>query len=139
MRWPAFRVRPLPLTALYRRDLLAVAAQMPEPFEDGYGHWLIAANLASTGHLQDPDFWNAGHLAPGLPPRRGSRLKAFGLWSLGALKILGAFFGLATLACVYALAPNGRQGRVAVALLVLNPVFVFTSGSTVVEPMLTTY
>jgi hypothetical protein len=64
-------------------------------------------------------------------------LKVFGLWQIGALKALSAMLGLATLACVYALSPNVRQGRLAVALLVLNPVFLFTSGSAVVEPLLT--
>jgi hypothetical protein len=65
-------------------------------------------------------------------------LRVFGLWQLGALKALGAMLGLATLACVYALAPNRRQGTLAVALLTLNPIFLFTSGSAVVEPLLTT-
>ncbi len=45
--------------------------------------------------------------------------------------------GLVTLSCVYALAPNARQARLAVVLLALNPVFLFTSGSAVVEPLLT--
>jgi Glycosyltransferase like family 2 len=117
--------------------LLLLAAQMPEPFEDGYGHWLIAANLASTGHLQDPLFGMQDTWLPGYHVLAAVVLKIFGLWSLESLKILGAMIGLATLACVYALAPTGRQGRLAVSLLVLNPVFLFTSGSTVVEPLLT--
>ncbi len=117
--------------------LLVVAAQMPEPFEDGYGHWLIAANLASTGHLSDPLFGMQDTWLPGYHLVAAAVLNVFGLWSLGALKVLGALLALATLACVYALAPNGRQGRLAVALLILNPVFLFTSGSTVVEPLLT--
>jgi hypothetical protein len=50
---------------------------------------------------------------------------------------LSALLGVVTAACVYALAPNVRQARLAVALLVLNPVFLFTSGSAVVEPLLT--
>jgi glycosyl transferase family 2 len=117
--------------------LLLVAAQMPEPFEDGYGHWLIAANLATTGQLKDPLFGMQDSWLPGYHLLAAAVLKIFGLWSLGALKALGAAIGLATLAFVYALAPNGRQGRLAVALLVLNPVFLFTSGSSVVEPLLT--
>ena len=117
--------------------LLLVAAQMPEPFEDGYGHWLIAANLASTGQLKDPLFGMQDTWLPGYHVLAAGVLKIFGLWSLGALKALGALIGLATLACVYALAPNGRQGRLAVALLALNPVFLFTTGSAVVEPLLT--
>ena len=117
--------------------LLLVAAQMPEPFEDGYGHWLIAANLASTGQLKDPIFGMQDTWLPGYHVLAAAVLKLFGLWSLGALKALGAALGLATLAFVYALAPNGRQGRLAVALLALNPVFLFTSGSAVVEPLMT--
>lgn len=118
--------------------LLLLSAQVPEPFEDGYGHWLIAANLASTGQLHDPlfgmeDTWLFGYhvLAAGV-------LRAFGLWQFGALKVLSAVLALATLACVFALAPNRRQGTLAVALLALNPIFLFTSGSAVVEPLLTT-
>jgi hypothetical protein len=117
--------------------LLTVAALMPEPFEDGYGHWLIAANLASTGNLHDPIFGMQDTWLPGYHIVAAAVLKVFGLWSMGALKVLGAMLGLTTLACVYALATNAREGRLAVALLVLNPVFMFTSGSTVAEPMLT--
>ena len=117
--------------------LLVLAAQLPEPFEDGYGHWLIAANLASTGHLHDPLFGMEDTWLPGYHVLAAGVLHVFGLWQLGALKVMSALFGAASAACVYALAPNRRQGLLAAALLVLNPVFLFTSGSAVVEPMLT--
>jgi cellulose synthase/poly-beta-1,6-N-acetylglucosamine synthase-like glycosyltransferase len=117
--------------------LLLWAAQVPEPFEDGYGHWLIAANLASTGHLHDPLFGMEDTWLPAYHVLAAAVLRTFGLWQLGALKALGALLGLVTLSCVYALAPNQRQARLAVALLALNPVFLFTSGSAVVEPLLT--
>ena len=117
--------------------LLLVAAQMPEPFEDGYAHWLIAANLAATGHLQDPIFGMEDTWLPGYHVFAAVVLRVFGLWQLGALKAMGAMLGLATAASVYALAPNVRQGRIAAVMLLLNPVFLFTSGSTVVEPLLT--
>jgi cellulose synthase/poly-beta-1,6-N-acetylglucosamine synthase-like glycosyltransferase len=117
--------------------LLLFAAQMPEPFEDGYGHWLIAANLASTGNLHDPLFGMEDTWLPGYHMLAAAVLHVFGLWQLGALKALGALLGLFTLSCVYALAPNTQQARLAVALLALNPVFLFTSGSAVVEPLLT--
>lgn len=117
--------------------LLLAAAQMPEPFEDGYGHWLIAANLASTGQLHDPLFGMEDTWLPGYHLLAAAVLRLFGLWQIGALKALGALLGVTTLACVYALASSVRQARLAVALLVLNPVFLFTSGSTVVEPLLT--
>jgi glycosyl transferase family 2 len=117
--------------------LLLAAAQLPEPFEDGYGHWLIAANLASTGSLHDPLFGMEDTWLPGYHVLAAAVLHVFGLWQLGALKAMSALLGLATAAGVYALAPNARQGRIAVVLLALNPVFLFTSGSAVVEPLLT--
>jgi cellulose synthase/poly-beta-1,6-N-acetylglucosamine synthase-like glycosyltransferase len=117
--------------------LLLFAAQMPEPFEDGYGHWLIAANLALTGHLHDPLFGMEDTWLPGYHVLAAGVLWLFGWSQLGALKAMGALLGVFTLACVYALAPNVRQARFAVALLALNPVFLFTSGSAVVEPLLT--
>ncbi len=117
--------------------LLWAAALMPEPFEDGYGHWLMAANLASTGHLHDPLFGMEDTWLPAYHLLAAAVLRVFGLWQLGALKLLGAALGLVTAACVYRLAPTGRQGVVAVGLLVLNPVFLFTSGSAVVEPLVT--
>jgi len=117
--------------------LLLFAAQMPEPFEDGYAHWLIAANLASTGHLHDPLFGMEDTWLPAYHVLAAAVLRTFGLWQLGALKALGALLGLVTISCVYALAPTTRQARLSVALLALNPVFLFTSGSAVVEPLLT--
>jgi hypothetical protein len=117
--------------------LLMIAAQMAEPFEDGFGHWLVAANLASTGHLHDPLFGMEDTWLPGYHVLAAAVLKVFGLWQIGALKALSALLGLVTLACVYALSPNARQARLAVVLLVFNPVFLFTSGSAVVEPLLT--
>ena len=117
--------------------LLVVAAQMAEPFEDGYAHWLIAANFASTGHLRDPLFAMEDTWLPGYHVLAAAVLRVFGLWQLGVLKVLGALLGLATLTCVYWIAPNVRQGRLAVILLALNPVFLFTSGSAVVEPLMT--
>jgi cellulose synthase/poly-beta-1,6-N-acetylglucosamine synthase-like glycosyltransferase len=117
--------------------LLLAAAQMPEPFEDGYAHWLIAANLASTGVLHDPLFGMQDTWLPAYHVLAAVVLHVFGLWQLGALKALSALLGVATLACVYGIAPTARQGRLAVILLALNPVFLFTSGSAVVEPLLT--
>ena len=70
---------------------------MPEPFEDGYGHWLIAANLASTGHLHDPLFGMEDTWLPGYHVLAAAVLRVFGLWQLGALKALGALLGLVTL------------------------------------------
>jgi hypothetical protein len=116
---------------------LLVASRLPEPFEDGYGHWLIAANLASTGSLHDPLFGMEDTWLPGYEVLAGAALHVFGIWQMGVLKALSALFGIAIAGFVYALAPNARQARIAVALLVLNPVFLFTSGDAVVEPLLT--
>ncbi len=131
--------RPLAVGLLFAAAaaLLALGAQMPEPFEDGYGHWLIAANLAATGHLRDPLFGMEDTWLPGYHVVAAALLNVFGLWQLGALKLASAGFGLVTAASVYRLAPSSRQGRTAVVLLVLNPVFLFTSGSAVVEPLMT--
>jgi len=128
-----------PMTALLglAAVLLLLAAQVAEPFEDGYGHWLIAANLASTGRLHDPLFGMEDTWLPGYAVMSAAVLHLFGLWQLGLLKLMSSAFGVITAATVYALAPNPRQARIAVVLLVLNPVFLFTSGSAVVEPMLT--
>src|SRR5258705_6016897 len=96
--------------------LLLVAAQMPEPFEDGYAHWLIAANLATTGHLHDPLFNMEDTWLPGYHVLAAGVLTAFGTWQLAALKVMGALLGLVTLACVYAIAPTSRQRVMAVVL-----------------------
>ena len=117
--------------------LLFASAQLGEPFEDGYGHWLLAANLAATGHLHDPLFGMEDTWLPAYHVLAAAVLILSGLWNLAALKLVSAIAALATAACVYALAPNGRQARLAVVLLALNPVFLFTSGSAVVEPLLT--
>ena len=117
--------------------LLAVAAQMPQPFEDGFGHWLIAANLAATGHLHDPIFGMEDTWLPGYHLIAAAVLKVFGLRQIDTLRFAGVLLGVATLFAVYRIAPNRRQGRLAVALLALNPVFLFTTSATVAEPLLT--
>ncbi|HEY1420071.1 MAG TPA: glycosyltransferase [Candidatus Dormibacteraeota bacterium] len=117
--------------------LLLLAAQMPEPFEDGYGHWLIAANLAATGHLHDAIFGMEDTWLPGYHLLAAAVLRVAGISQLGALKAMSAVLAISTVACVYTLAPTVRQGRMAAVLLLLNPVFLFTSGSAVVEPLLT--
>src|SRR6266550_2770138 len=117
--------------------LLLAAAQMPQPFEDGFGHWLIAANLAATGHLHDPLFGMEDTWLPGYSFVAAAVLRVFGLWHIGLLRVMGVAFGVLTLAAVYRLAANERQSRLAVALLALNPIFLFTASTTVVEPMLT--
>jgi cellulose synthase/poly-beta-1,6-N-acetylglucosamine synthase-like glycosyltransferase len=118
--------------------LLLTATLMPMPFEDGYAHWLMAASLAATGHLHDPLFGMEDTWLPGYQLVAAAVLKVFGLWSINALRGFGVIAGVATLALTYALAPSRRQGVLAVALLALNPVFLFTTSVTVAEPLMTT-
>jgi cellulose synthase/poly-beta-1,6-N-acetylglucosamine synthase-like glycosyltransferase len=117
--------------------LLLVAAQVPQSFEDGFGHWLIAANLAATGHLHDPLFGMEDTWLPGYHVLAAAILRVVGLWQIDALRLAGVAIGVVTLGLVYKLAPNRRQGRLAVALLALNPVFLFTASATVAEPLVT--
>ncbi len=117
--------------------LLLALAQLPSPFEDSYHHWLIAANLAQTGHLRDPLFGMEDTWLPGYHLVAALVLKVFGLWQLGLLKFLNVAFALATLALVYRIAGSPSRGRLAVLLTALNPVFVLTATSVVAEPLLT--
>ena len=132
-------LRKVPVVALFAgaAALLVAAIQVPMPFEDGYAHWLIAANLASTGHLHDPLFGMEDTWLPGYHLVAAAVLRGFGLWSIDALRLAGVAMGLATLGFVYRLAPTARQGALAVGLLVLNPVFLFTTSDTVAEPLMT--
>jgi len=116
--------------------LLLVAQLLPDPFEDSYQHWLIAANLATTGRLQDPLFQMQDTWLPAYHVLGALVLRLFGTWQLGALKALDVLIGVATLAIMYRLAGTHRRGLIAVALLALNPIFVLTATSAVAEPLL---
>ena len=116
--------------------LLVVAQLLPDPFEDSYQHWLIAANLATTGRLQDPLFQMQDTWLPAYHVLGALVLRLFGTWQLGALKSLDVLIGMATLAITYRLAGTRRRGLIAVALLALNPIFVLTATSVVAEPLL---
>lgn len=115
---------------------LALFLRLPDPFEDSYQHWLIAAHLAATGSLRDPIFSMQDTWLPGYQLAAAGILKAFGLWRLDLLKLASAACALVSLVLVYRLAPNSRQGRVAVLLLALNPVFLLVSTDAVAEPLL---
>jgi hypothetical protein len=93
------RVRLAPALALLGGVgvLLLAAAQLPEPFEDGYGHWLIAANLASTGSLHDPLFAMEDTWLPGYHVLAAAVLHVFGLWQLAALAAVRGKMRLAAL------------------------------------------
>jgi cellulose synthase/poly-beta-1,6-N-acetylglucosamine synthase-like glycosyltransferase len=116
--------------------LLVLARWLPDPFEDSYQHWLIAANLASTGRLQDPLFQMQDTWLPAYHLLAAAALRLFGLRELVALKAVNAGLAIGVLALTYRLAPNARQGMVAVALLALNPIFLLTSTTAVAEPLL---
>lgn len=116
--------------------LLYALSRQPDPFEDSYQHWLVAANLATTGRLRDPLFGMQDTWLPAYSVLAALVLKLVGTWQLGALKLLNAALGLVTLGLTYRLADSPRQGLLAVALLVLNPVFLLTSTTAVTEPLL---
>ncbi|PZR92742.1 MAG: hypothetical protein DLM67_14515, partial [Candidatus Nephthysia bennettiae] len=116
--------------------LLVAVAQLPDPFEDSYQHWLMAATLAQTGHLRDPLFGMQDTWLPGYQVLAASVLRLTGLWNLWLLKLVNVALGLATLWLVHRLAGAPRRGRLAVALLALNPVFLLTATTAVAEPLL---
>src|SRR5439155_14652526 len=116
--------------------LLAVARWLPDPFEDSYSHWLIAANLAASGRLQDPLFQMQDTWLPAYHVLAAAVLRLFGIWELPALKALNAALGMGALALTSRLAGSSRRGVVAVALLALNPIFLLTSTTAVAEPLL---
>lgn len=130
------RLQGLGLLVAMGLGLLLVAQLLPDPFEDSYQHWLIAANLATTGRLQDPLFQMQDTWLPAYHVLGALVLHLFGTWQLGALKSLDALIGVATLAITYRLAGTHRRGLIAVALLALNPIFVLTATSAVAEPLL---
>lgn len=116
--------------------LLYAVALLPDPFEDSYQHWLVAANLATTGRLEDPLFQMQDTWLPAYQVLAALVLKAAGIWDLAALKLANAAIGLLTLALTYRLAVTPRRGVMAVALLALNPIFLLTSTTAVAEPLL---
>lgn len=116
--------------------LLVVALLLPDPFEDSYHHWLVAANLATTGRLQDPLFQMQDTWLPAYHVLGAMVLRLFGTWQLGTLKVVDVLIGVATLAISYRLAGTRRRGMIAVALLALNPIFILTATSAVAEPLL---
>ena len=116
--------------------LLLVLARWPDPFEDSYQHWLMAANLVQTGHLADPLFGMEDTWLPGYTFFAAAVLRLAGWHDLAALKVANVALALATLAIVARLAPTPRQGRLAVLLLALNPIFLLTATSAVAEPLL---
>jgi hypothetical protein len=116
--------------------VLLAFTRLPEPFEDGYQHWLIAANLATTGRLADPLFQMQDTWLPAYQVLAALVLKLVGIWRLDALELMSAALGVVTLLFTYRLAGGHRPGVIAVLLLTLNPAFLLTSTSAVAEPLL---
>jgi cellulose synthase/poly-beta-1,6-N-acetylglucosamine synthase-like glycosyltransferase len=131
-----YRLGPSPLLLVLPAAVLAAVAQLPDPFEDSYQHWLMAATLAQTGHLRDPLFGMQDTWLPGYQLLAAGALRVTGLWSLWSLKLLNVGLGLVTLVLVYRLAGSRRRGRLAMALLALNPIFLLTATTAVAEPLL---
>ena len=128
----------LPLLGLLAAPavLLCALTAWPDPFEDSFQHWLLAANLVTTGHLADPLFGMEDTWLPGYSFLAGAVLRLAGWHDLFALKVTNVVLALITLALVTRLAPTRRQGRLAVLLLALNPIFLLTATSAVAEPLL---
>jgi cellulose synthase/poly-beta-1,6-N-acetylglucosamine synthase-like glycosyltransferase len=116
--------------------LLVTLAQWPDPFEDSFQHWLLAANLLQTGHLADPLFGMQDTWLPAYSYFAAAVLRLAGWHQIGALKLANVGIALVTLAIVRKLAATPRQGRLAVLLLALNPIFLLTATSAVAEPLL---
>jgi cellulose synthase/poly-beta-1,6-N-acetylglucosamine synthase-like glycosyltransferase len=131
-----YRALPAPLLMGTLAAVMLAVAQLPDPFEDSYQHWLIAATLAQTGHLRDPLFGMQDTWLPAYQVLAAGLLKVTGLWNLWLLKLLNVVLGLVTLVLVHRLAGSQRRGRLAVALLGLNPVFLLTATTAVAEPLL---
>jgi cellulose synthase/poly-beta-1,6-N-acetylglucosamine synthase-like glycosyltransferase len=131
-----YRAVPAPLLMGTLAVLMVAVAQLPDPFEDSYQHWLIAATLAETGHLRDPLFGMQDTWLPAYQVMAAGVLRVSGLWNLGLLKLVNVAIALVTLGLVYRLAGSARRGRLAVALLGLNPVFLLTATTAVAEPLL---
>ena len=117
--------------------LLVVIAGFGVAFEDSYGHWLIAANLASGHGLHDPLFGMEDSWLPAYHVLAAGVLLVFGLHSLWALRALNIVLGLVVLVLTARLAGSTRRGRITTALLVLNPAFLLTFTSAVAEPLMT--
>ncbi len=116
--------------------VLAVFASLGLGFEDSYQHWLAAATLATTGQLHDPLFGMEDSWLPAYQLLAAGLLTAAGTWNLDALRSLSIGLSVAALLLTQRLAGGGRRGRVAAALLVLNPIFLLTGTEAVAEPLL---
>ncbi len=115
--------------------LLAAVAGLGVAFEDSYHHWLVAATLATTGRLRDPLFGMEDSWLPAYHVLGAAVLRVAGTGSLWALRAANIALGLGALALTMRLAGSERRGRLAAALLVLNPAFLLTVTSAVAEPL----
>lgn len=116
--------------------VVAVFAGLGLGFEDSYQHWLTAATLATTGRLHDPLFGMEDTWLPAYQVLAAGVLRLAGTWNLGALRGLSVALSLVALLLTQRLAGSGRRGRIAVAFLALNPIFLLTGTEAVAEPLL---
>ena len=128
----------IPLALLLAPAVLLLAAfvQLPDPFEDSFQHWLIAANLLQNGRLADPLFGMEDTWLPAYHVFGAGALAVAGWHNLPALRGASAGVGLATLVLVDRLGGRSAMARTAVLLIALNPVFLLTATSAVAEPLL---
>ncbi len=91
--------------------LLVALAQWPDPFEDSFQHWLLAANLLQTGRLADPLFGMQDTGPPAYSFFAAAVLRVAGWHQIGALKLANVALALVTLAIVrrLALTPRHRE------------------------------
>jgi cellulose synthase/poly-beta-1,6-N-acetylglucosamine synthase-like glycosyltransferase len=131
------RAQKAPLLLLVAPAALLVALTLwPDPFEDSFQHWLLAANLLQTGRLADPLFGMQDTWLPAYSFFAAAVLRVAGWHQMGALKLANVVLALVTLAIVRKLALTPRQGTLAVLLLALNPIFLLTATSAVAEPLI---
>src|SRR5207248_4730852 len=106
------------------------------PFEDSFQYALLAANLLTARHLVVPLFGIEDTCLPGYSFLAAAVMRLAGWHDLLALKLTNALLALVTLALLTQLAPTRRQGRLAILLLALNPIYLLTATSAVAEPLL---
>lgn len=105
--------------------LLALLLRLLDPFEDGYQHWWIAANLAETGQYWDRhSMMTQGNWLPFYDFFAAAWLLLFGLHNIGILKLvnLGLVVGTVLLTYRIGAAEGSKVGLLAAAFLALNPV-----------------
>ncbi|CAG1005162.1 Beta-monoglucosyldiacylglycerol synthase [Methanosarcinales archaeon] len=131
--YPKLAIALILITALALR---LYRATMGDLSEDPYQHWLISANLASSGVHTDPisgalEKWPPGYhiMASGVIFLLGRDI----LW----LKLMNILLSLGGIYLIYKIAKrhSEKAGLLAAAFLALNPFEIITSSTSYAEPM----